>query len=142
MLRALSRRAGPHTARVRLLVIDARLWQPTAPDSYDLVVTHFFLDCLTTAEIESIAAAIRPALAPDALWVTSEFAIPPGFFGRLIAGPIVSALYWAFGQLTGLKVRQLPDYRAGLCAAGFQLLEVRTRLWGLLVSELWQAPSA
>ena len=48
-------------------------------------------------------------------------------------------LYRAFGLLTGLAVRALPDYDAALCTAGFKLAKKRSWLGGLLVSELWSA---
>ena len=104
---------------------------------YDLVVTHFFLDCLSTGEVFGLAERIRPNLCRGALWVVSEFAVPAEWFGRLVAGPVVRGLYWAFGLLTGLRVRALPDYAAALLAAGFMRVERRSRLGGLLVSELW-----
>jgi ubiquinone/menaquinone biosynthesis C-methylase UbiE len=137
MLKSLLRRAGQHRARVHPQLMDARQWQCAGPPRYDLVVTHFFLDCLSTEEIRALAAAVRPSLKPDARWLVSEFAIPPGRFGRLVAAPLVWLLYWVFGLLTGLSVRRLPDYRAALRASGFDLVESRTWLRGLLVSELW-----
>ncbi len=137
MLHALKRRAGANRDRLRTRVADARLWQPRPSERFDLVVTHYFLDCLTTGEIRQLAGGIRAALSPEALWVVSEFAIPPTRFGRLVARPLVGTLYTAFGWLTGLKVRRLPDHRSALRAAGFRLLEENARLRGLLVSELW-----
>jgi hypothetical protein len=73
------------------------------------------------------------------LWVVSEFSVPAGWFGRLVARPIVASLYFSFGLLTGLAVRTLPDHVSALRDAGFTLLERRTRLGGLLVAELWSA---
>ena len=137
MLRALERRVGPGKARIRTCAADAREWRPSGASQYDLVVTHFFLDCLTTEEIGSLARAIRPALCPGALWVVSEFSVPGTRFGRLVAAPLVGALYRAFGLLTGLSIRRLPDYAAEFRKAGLTLLETRPRLRGLLVSELW-----
>lgn len=137
MLRALMRRAGVHRQRVHPRAADARELQFAGPRRYDLVVTHFFLDCLTTREIHSLAAAIRPSLLPGARWVVSEFDLPPGQFGRFVAAPLVSGLYRAFGLLTGLGVRRLPDHRAALGDAEFHLAARRTWLRGLLVSELW-----
>jgi hypothetical protein len=58
-------------------------------------------------------------------------------YGRLVARPLIAALYRVFGLLTGLAVRTLPDHPSALRAAGFTLLERRSRLAGLLVSELW-----
>jgi len=138
MLQTLVRRAGVHHHRIRTYPVDARQWQPPEDHGYDLVATHFFLDCLTTAEIERLAKTLRPSLVPGALWVVSEFSIPPGRFGRQVAEPLVSFLYAVFGLLTELSVRRLPDGRAALRGAGFRLVESRSLLRGLLVGELWQ----
>lgn len=141
MLQALRRRAGGHGNRLRTEVADARAWlcHGDAERPYDLVYTHFFLDCLTGEDVRGLAARVRPLLADDGLWVVSEFAVPPGWFGRLVARPVVGFLYWAFGLLTGLRIRRLPDYAAALRAAGFTLKQRRSRLLGLLVSEIWMA---
>lgn len=137
MLRALLRRAGPHRARVHPQLMDARQWRWSGPHRYDLVVSHFFLDCFTTAEIRALASAIRPSLVPGALWITSEFAIPSGRFGHLLAAPLIAALYRMFGLLTGLRLRHLPDHQSALRESGFHLAEGRAWLRGLLISELW-----
>jgi ubiquinone/menaquinone biosynthesis C-methylase UbiE len=137
MLQALVRRAGKSVARVRTEVADARAWLSTSAEPYDLVVTHFFLDCLTTEEVRSLAERIRFASAPNTLWVVSEFAVPRTLFGRMIARPLVSALYRAFGLLTGLEIRALPDHARSLAESGFSVAARRARLRGLLVSELW-----
>jgi hypothetical protein len=136
MLGALLRRAGANRHRVSLHCADARGWQPEN-EQYDLVATHFFLDCLTTEECCGLAARLRGAVAPSAVWIISEFAVPEGWFGRLVAQPLIWLLYRAFGVLTGLGVRRLPDYRAAVRDAGFALTRRRTRLRGLLVSEMW-----
>ena len=144
MLKALTRRAGRNVARVRTHLADARLWRPGLSSDalaknqrYDLIVTHFFLDCLTTEEVQSLASELRRAVAPSTLWLVSEFAIPAGWFGRMVARPLIRSLYLAFGWLTGLTVRTLPDHQSALGAAGFILLRRRTWLVGLLISELW-----
>jgi len=140
MLRSLLRRAGAHSGRVRAVCADARAWQPRTAsyaEPCDLIVTHFFLDCLTTSEVEALAAKMREVAQPEARWVVSEFAEPEGLFGRALARPVVWLLYQAFGLLTGLAVRTLPDYDAALRAAGFAPVKRQRLLGGLLVSELW-----
>jgi hypothetical protein len=141
MLKALSSRAAPHAARLRTQLADARCWQPstTAGLPYDLVVTHIFLDCLTTQEVQSLAVAIRAVVSPSALWVVSEFVTPANWYGRLVARPVVWGLYLAFGWLTGLGVRSLPNHSSALRRAGFCLQQRRAWLGGLLASELWSA---
>jgi len=140
MLRALLHRAGRDASRVVTEQADLREWVP-APDleqaGYDLIASHFFLDCLTTDEVRTLAAKVRDTTAPGAVWVISEFLVPPKGFGRLIAVPLVASLYWSFAQLTGLEVRRLPDHASALQSAGFTLVEQRKRLFGLLVSEAW-----
>jgi len=140
MLDGLMARAGEDRARVRPLVADVRDGLPDGA-GYDLVVTHFLLDCLTTGEVEALAAQVKTKLTVKALWVVSEFAIPQGWFGRVVARPVVSLLYWAFGWMTGLRVRKLPDWTGALERAGFVLDGRRSRLHGLLVSERWRAGS-
>jgi SAM-dependent methyltransferase len=138
MLNALTRRAGLHAARVKACVADARLWRPSRRQ-YDLIGTHFFLDCLTTDEVRRLAKTVRCALDESALWVVSEFAIPRSRFGHLVARPLVATLYRAFGLLTGLRIRSLPDHATALKEEGFALESRSTFLGGLLVSELWKA---
>jgi ubiquinone/menaquinone biosynthesis C-methylase UbiE len=138
MLRALLKRVGPNAPRLNVYLADARAFEPPAPP-YHLIVTHFFLDCLTTAEVQALAETIRHSAAPHARWLISEFAIPTGSLGRMFARPLVRLLYFAFGRLTGLTVRALPDHKEALSQSGFKLLKQKTWLCGLLTSELWTA---
>jgi Methyltransferase domain len=140
MLSALLHRAGHSRGRVRVHCADIRDWQPPSASTsppYDLIVTHFFLDCLRTEEVRSLAASTRAATADDAIWIVSEFSIPQGRLGRWVAVPLVSFLYCAFGLLTGLTVRELPDHAAAFGQAGFRLKRRRGRLHNLLISEIW-----
>jgi SAM-dependent methyltransferase len=145
MLDTLLHRAGTDANRVRVHLADVRTWQPPAPilgQPYDLIATHFFLDCLTQTEVQALAARLRNAASPSALWVISEFAVPPGWFGYWIARPLVSTLYFCFRCFTGLTVRTLPDHASALHQAGFALQEARFRLGGLLIGEVWAAHPA
>lgn len=140
MLRRQQRRVAGlgAAARVRLHCADARAFQPTG-DSYDLVVTHFFLDCLTEAELEALLARVVLRLAPNARWLVSEFAIAERGWRRLPMRLVVGSLYRAFRWITGLEVLRLPDYAAALERHGFRLSARRHFLGGLLRAELWQA---
>lgn len=141
MLDALLRRAGTEAGRVMAQQADARIWAGTVEGArgapFDLIATHFFLDCLSTAEVVALAGRLRDFAAPGAVWVVSEFAVPPGWFGRWVARPLVAMLYAAFGVLTGLEVRRLPDHVSALGASGFVRTRTERFLGGLLVSEMW-----
>jgi hypothetical protein len=137
MLSELTRRAAFASQRLQTLVADARTFTPSSR-SYDLIATHFFLDCLTTVEVEQLAARLRGQAERDALWVVSDFAVSAGWFGRVIARPLITALYIAFGWLTGLTIRRLPDHHTALTRAGWSLDREQKLLGGLLISELWR----
>ncbi|MDE3199527.1 MAG: class I SAM-dependent methyltransferase [Acidobacteriota bacterium] len=134
MLDELLKRAGEHAARVRIEQTDARQWKPES-ERYDLIATHFFLDCFTTAEVAALIARIREATAPGALWVISDFQIPENTFGTFVAFPIVQFLYFGFRILTGLRTKRLPEYEEALSAAGYTRVERKTLLGGLLFAE-------
>jgi SAM-dependent methyltransferase len=138
MLDALLYRARHNAGRVSAHCADAREWQPPRPP-YDFVVTHFFLDCLTTEEIRGLAVKVHDAVSPSATWIVSEFAVPRNWFGRWVARPLVWLLYQTFGLLTGLKIRSLPDHHGALRNAGFSLTRRQTWLYGLLASEMWRS---
>ena len=115
---------------------DALTYLATAtPKTYDLVVTHFFLDCFTQAEVEFLVHAITLRVAPGALWLISDFRIPPGAM-RYPARLIVRGLYFAFRVLTGLRIQRLPDHVSPLASLWTRRGE-RHFLCGLLTTELW-----
>jgi SAM-dependent methyltransferase len=139
MLRLLYRRLRPEDhRRVVLHRQDAREFVPPHA-GYDLVVTHFFFDCLFQDELRALIGRIVSWLTPGATWVVSEFATPRGGAASVVGKGIISGLYRAFGLLTGLPVRSLPDHRAILETSGFQLLMEHPWLRGLLVSQLWKS---
>jgi SAM-dependent methyltransferase len=107
-------------------------------NSYDLIVTHFFLDCLTQPELNALITRIAPTLTPGALWLISDFRIATGLM-RLPARAFVRSLYLAFRLLTGLRTTQLPDHATPLTQAGLTRIAHQHRLAGLLTTELWQA---
>jgi SAM-dependent methyltransferase len=139
MLQTLVQRAGPDAGRARTIVADIRVWKPEDSEVFDLVVSHFFLDCLATEEVEALAGSVRGNLAEGARWVVSDFAVPEGLAGRLAGRLLVGFLYRAFGVLTGLRVRQLPDHAAAFKRAGLVRVRRREMLFGLLFSEMWRS---
>jgi SAM-dependent methyltransferase len=140
--RAASLSSGAET-RVEWHHADARLWQPTqwfARNDYDLVVTHFFLDCFTTEEVMAIATNAVAHMAPGALWIHSDFTLPDRGLMRWLGAAIVRSLYFGFQVLTGLQTNRLPDDLRALTQAGLQLQSQHLFLGGLMKSDLWQKP--
>jgi hypothetical protein len=109
------------------------------PESYDLIATHFFLDCFSTEAAAGIIERVAQWATPrGARWIISEFTQPPTPVGRLWSGAIIRSLYVGFRLTTGLRTTHLPDYLPALAAAGFELRKRVYSCGGLLVSELWE----
>jgi SAM-dependent methyltransferase len=143
MLQRVAQRLPPQ-AQVRLVHEDALECPPAEfPDApFDLVVSHFFLDCFDEAEIASLLALVNAAVEKSALWVVSDLAIPQRTPARFLGVLIVRGLYLAFGLLTGLKTRRLPDHARVMREAGWLLEDRKELLLGLLVSERWRRCAA
>jgi len=105
---------------------------PLAQSSYDLIATHFFLDCFNAADLERLIERVHAAAEPGALWLISEFRQPSW------AGPLLAAMYLFFRMTAGLANSRLTDHRPLLQRRGFRLLREETSRRGLLASELWQ----
>jgi SAM-dependent methyltransferase len=140
MLQLLRQRSEAATADAngRLRIHHANALTFPLGGHYDLVVTHFFLDCLTQAELNALVTRVASALAPGALWLVSDFRIPTGLM-RLPARILVRGLYFAFRVLTGLRTSRLPDHVTSLTRAGFVCIADHRSFAGLLTTELWQA---
>jgi ubiquinone/menaquinone biosynthesis C-methylase UbiE len=139
MLRRAEQRL-PSNAPVWMVQADALAYEagalPEAP--FDLIVSHFFLDCFDEEELAALLARVNAASGEGATWVLSDFAIPQRPVARQAGWLMVSGLYLAFGLLTGLRTRRLPDHGRVIREAGWCLEERRTLLLGLLVSERWR----
>jgi len=136
MLQLLRHRCQPYIQRVRTLQASALTVTP--PPNTDLIVTHFFLDCLTQAELTTLTQNLAALTAPGTLWLLSDFALPANPILRPFAALYIRSLYFAFRILTGLRVTHLPDPQSALNAAGFTRTARHEFLFGLIYTEIWQ----
>ena len=125
MLELARARAG--TEHVNYRCEDART-APLPEAEYDLIVTHFFLDCFNETDLERLIARLADAAKPQAQWLISEFR------GN---GWLVRTLYLFFRIATGLRTRRLADHHPLLRRYGFRLVRHEDAWRGLLASELW-----
>jgi SAM-dependent methyltransferase len=123
-------------ARVRFHVADLGDFDPPQ-EGYDLIATHFFLDCFTDTELLALTALLASWSAPRAQWIVSEFHRPQGLFTGFWTGLVIHALYTAFRVSADLEVTHLPGYEHALSNAGFRLQRRELALGGLLHSSLW-----
>ncbi|HTU51699.1 MAG TPA: class I SAM-dependent methyltransferase [Acidobacteriaceae bacterium] len=131
---------GDADTRIQTIQGDVRRFIPTRQD-YDLVVSHFFLDCLTDGEVSALIARLSPCMTQDAIWLVSEFAVPDRGWRRLGARMVIRGLYFAFLVLTGLQVRKIPNHAKAFDDKGFHVVEKSAYLGGMLRTEVWQRRS-
>lgn len=125
--------------RVHFHVGDIRKFE-AEPQSYDLITTHFFLDCFSDQEIDAIVSRLAGAAQPGAQWIISDFRVAKEAFGAIWTYAIVRGLYAAFRVTTGLRVSRLPEYKNSLMGHGFHCRMEQRGFGNLLYSTLWQAP--
>jgi SAM-dependent methyltransferase len=148
MLHLLRRRCQPHANRLQTLQASALdLFPPDSPLASslshlafppDLITTHFFLDCLTQPQLNTLAQTLAAHTAPGTLWLLSDFGPPHPRLLRPLAALYIRSLYLAFRILTGLRVTHLPNPQSSLTDAGFDRIARHDLLYGLLYTEIWQ----
>jgi ubiquinone/menaquinone biosynthesis C-methylase UbiE len=131
---------GPSArGRVRFHSVDIREFAPRA-EGYDLIVSHFFLDCFSDAELAGVIGSLAHWAAPDVTWIVSDFRETQGPIGRIWTSGVTRGLYIAFRLTTGLRVTRLPKYVPAIAEAGFRLRHEENALGGLLHSSVWGRP--
>jgi ubiquinone/menaquinone biosynthesis C-methylase UbiE len=137
MLELARARIGGDAHRVRFILADALDWRADRRD-YDLVVTHFFLDCFEAPGVRALVDKLAAASQPRATWLLADFTIPGDRWRGWHARLWVSSLYAFFRLATGLRTRAIVDPAPLLEAHGFRRRrDARTRL-GMLSSTSWQ----
>jgi hypothetical protein len=94
--------------RVRFFIGDVREFERHSA-GYDLIVTHFFLDCFNDEELAQVMARIANWRKTDALWVVFEFCEGQAMIYHLWTRELIRSLYAAFWFTTGLRLTRLPD---------------------------------
>jgi ubiquinone/menaquinone biosynthesis C-methylase UbiE len=122
--------------RVTFLQHDFVSWRPN--DRYDLIVTHFFLDCFRTREVGLIVAKLAQAAAPHAVWLLADFRLPDAGLARCNARAWLAVMYGFFRCVAGIDARELVDPSPFLRAEGFRLARQNLFRLGMVRSELWR----
>ena len=110
-------------------------------DRFDLIATHFFLDCFEGEELERVVAKLAGLLPPGGRWIISDFHVPERGW-RWLRARVVLALAYAFFRATvRLPARRLVDPSRMLAANGLRRLQRKESNYGLLYAELWGRPA-
>ena len=106
--------------------------------TFDLVVTPYFLDCLATDELSFVMAKIYAQLTVKGTWFFTDFNIPENSFRSFTFKKIIQLLYGFFNLFCDLGVNSLPDFKKEFYKYEFTLLDEKYFLGGLLVSRIYK----
>lgn len=134
--RQVQRSSREEISRVQFVQHDIRSWTPQ--DRYDLIVTHFFLDCFKTQHVGLIVAKLGQAATPNAIWLLADFLVPSVGLARGHARAWLAAMYWFFRCVAGIEARRLVDPSPFLRVEGFTLARQHLFRLGMVKSELWR----
>jgi hypothetical protein len=123
--------------RVTFVHQDALAWSPP-PGVFDLLATHYFLDCFRSDQLAGLAGRLACGATSSATWLLADFRVPIDGWRRLRAAFIVELLYAFFRHTTGIPALRLTPPDDYLDAAGFRLMLRREWDLGLVHSDLWQ----
>ncbi len=123
--------------RVRFEKADFLTWRGP-PASFDLIATHFFLDCFDSDQLDLIIEKFGRLAAPGANWLVSDFQIPAAGWRRWRAQMIVAALYQFFRVTANLTATELIPPDQWIERAGFMRRETAAFSFGLIHSDRWE----
>jgi SAM-dependent methyltransferase len=133
----LERERPDRRQRVRFLQHDFTSW--TAPERhYDLLVTHFFLDCFAEAPLAVVVRKLAEAATERACWLLADFCVPAQGVARLRAQAWLAVMYRFFRITAGIGARRLVDPTPFLRSEGFALAREHSFRKGMLKSEMWR----
>ena len=124
-------------SRVKFHHADFLQWIPQQP-LYDLVVTHFFLDCFDRDRLSHVITKLAQAAAPKSRWLVTDFAIPPKGLRRAHAKIWLRMMYSFFRAMADLKAHELVDPSSFIQDTGFQLRQEIAGRLGLVKAQLWE----
>ena len=135
--RAAERLRGQNGAERVTFITGDVFAQRLPPAGYGAVVTFFFLDCFSTAQVGELIGRVGRSLRPEARWLWADFVEPARGWRRWRGRLWLAVLYTSFRWGTGLQTRALPESEAALAAAGWRAVRSREYQQGLLRSAVF-----
>jgi ubiquinone/menaquinone biosynthesis C-methylase UbiE len=105
--------------------------------SFDLIATHFFLDCFTEGQVHKLVEKFSAFVKPGGKWLVADFCLPAKGLARWRAGAILWLMYRFFRATTKLPAGKLAAPEPCLAENGFRLEKRFASEWGLLHADLW-----
>jgi ubiquinone/menaquinone biosynthesis C-methylase UbiE len=130
-------RQGVSCEQIEFICADALTWMPPERN-FDLIVTHFFLDCFRREQVEALIAKLARAAVPQANWLLADFQVAPAGLSRYRSRVILWMLYRFFRVTTRLSATVLTPPDDFLRRNGFELRQRHVYDWRLLHSDWWR----
>jgi ubiquinone/menaquinone biosynthesis C-methylase UbiE len=122
--------------------IQADLREAAFPSSrYDVIVTHFFLDCFDEDSLPRVVEKLAAAASDDAIWLIADFQEPARGWRRWWGRLLIATMYFFFRMVAGLKTRRLVAFAPLLQAAGFRLTNEKVSPNEMISSQKWARPA-
>ena len=104
---------------------------------YDLIVTHFVLDCFNERTLSHLIERLCSAAAPSARWLIADFCEPATGWRRWWGRFLIAVMYQFFRSVAGIEATRLVDFAPFLRLGGFTLgtqvfspnKMIRSQLW-------------
>jgi SAM-dependent methyltransferase len=109
---------------------------------FDLIVTHFFLDCFRREELAALVSKIAASATADARWLLADFREAERGWRRWRGRAALALMYGFFRVATGLSASQLTPPDEFLEAGGFRLAARRLANFEFAHSDLWRRTAA
>jgi tRNA (cmo5U34)-methyltransferase len=91
-------------------------------ESFDAVLTFYYLDLFENKMLPEIIGQIKNSLSPQALWLAADFVD----CGKWWQSRLLSFMYFFFRITCGLRTRKLPEWIAHLRDSGFRIADSKT----------------
>jgi ubiquinone/menaquinone biosynthesis C-methylase UbiE len=122
--------------RVRFIRSTIEDW-PLPDFRYDLIVTHFVLDCFPPQPLEAVVAKLAQAATPAATWLLADFDYPATPARRLHARLWIAAMYLFFRTIADIEARSLVDPSLLLQSHGFVCRQRKEFYREMVKTEVW-----
>lgn len=106
--------------------------EPT--DTFDAVITFFFLDLFEPQRLRLLMARLNQARQPAAPWLLADFAAPRRWWQR----GLLAAMYGFFRLTTGISGRHRPPIQEELARLQLRRSSHAAFFGGMVEAEVWQ----
>lgn len=130
-------RAGLREDGVSFVQADLLAWEPPSAQ-FDLIGTHFFLDCFREDQLDPLISRLAAGAKPAADWIIADFQLAPAGWPRIRSRFILAMLYAFFRAATRLPATSLTPPGPFIERRGFRLVRRIEHDRGLLRSDWWR----